>query len=161
MLNGIITPLSAHPLLTFCAFLLCFSNCFLFRVAILQSQKIKRGGSIGYKVWVWSDVLGGLHYYLMIKHHILWSAEIWGNSQVRSSRLQRMAGIKVIGIWMAAQSSQEIPNQTGFMLNNPQKNPVMSKCYWCHWVYLDSFGHQKDSAHLITAFQMHCVIIKK
>ena len=39
MLNGIITPLSAHPLLTFCARLLYFSkNASLFKMAICREQ---------------------------------------------------------------------------------------------------------------------------
>lgn len=96
----------------------------------LQSGKIKAGMKrVGHKVWVWSEVLGALHYYRRIKHHILWSGVIWGNSQVRSWRLQRMTGIKVIELWMGAQSSQEIPNRGGFMLlNNPHTKKKIWRC---------------------------------
>lgn len=44
---------------------------------------------------------------IIYQHHTLWSGVIWGNSKVRSSRPQMMAGIKVTGLWMAAQSLRE------------------------------------------------------
>lgn len=117
MLNGIITALSAPLLLTFCAFQ-SKKMLFVRGQRSAQQQKWRVGMPVGRTVWV----LGVLHYYQRIKHHILWSGVIWGNSQVRPMRLQSMAGIKVIVLWMRAQSSQEIPNRTGFMLvNNPQK----------------------------------------
>lgn len=49
----------------------------------------KKKKQVEHKIWVWSEVLGALHYYQRITHHILWSGAIWGNSQVRSWRLQR------------------------------------------------------------------------
>lgn len=159
MLNGIITPLSAQPLWLFVHFCCTLQNAFYLG---WQFEEPKNKGGLkrlGYKVWVWSEVLEHLHYYQGIKHHILWSGVIWGNSQVRSWRLQRMAGVKVIGLWMGAQSSQEIPNRGGFMpLKNPQKYLVMPKCFWCHWAAFGSSGHQTDSVDLITAFPMHCVM---
>lgn len=106
-----------------CISVVLFSKFFFFysiqHFFSFKSCKQRQERRVESKVWGFE----ALHYYQRIKHHILWSGVIFrrgGNSQVRSSRLQRMAGIKVIGIWMEAQSSQEIPNQAGNMsLNNP------------------------------------------
>lgn len=45
MLNGIITLLSAHPLLTFCAFLLYFIKMLFIRDGNLQEEGNKAEGS--------------------------------------------------------------------------------------------------------------------
>lgn len=54
MLNGIITPLSADPLLTFCASLFGFSKCFSFQMANYRAgeeSKLNKSGSAP-RFWV-------------------------------------------------------------------------------------------------------------
>lgn len=94
MLNGIIAPLSADPLLTFCAF-----SVILFKM--LLSEWNKSGSDP--RFWGLCTII----IIIIYQHHTLWSGVIWGNSKVRSSRPQMMAGIKVTGLWMAAQSLHE------------------------------------------------------
>lgn len=142
-LNGIITPLSGDPTLFFISeMLLCrLRICLSFNMAE-QGNKYGWAKQAGCKVWVWSELPEALLCYLRTRHRILWSGVIWGNSQVRSWWPQRMSGIKVIALWMGAQSLQEIPNRGCLtLLKEPLKDKsgdgkmlLISQCFiWLIW----------------------------
>lgn len=95
MLNGIITPLSARPSFDFLRI-----SVILFKMPL--SEWNKSGSDL--RFWGLCTIIIII---IIYQHHTLWSGVIWGNSKVRSSRPQMMAGIKVTGLWMAAQSLRE------------------------------------------------------
>lgn len=87
MLNGIITPLSADPLLTFCASLFDFSKCFSFQMANYRAGEESEaeqvrvcsevlGGWVGGCVWMVVVVVGGGSKQLsedQTSHTLMWS----------------------------------------------------------------------------------------
>lgn len=150
MLNGIIIPLSAPPL-TFWAFLLFLSKCFL----------PKKGNTTGWSSWIQSlGLIWAVHYYQSFEHQALWSEEIWGNSQVRSRDYR---GWLVSKRWVMNRSTVFAGNTKPGLVyasNYANKSRKTSghtspDCYWCHGAL---FGHQKDRGDFITAILIHRVM---
>lgn len=140
MLTGIITPLSARPLLTYCAFLMYFfPNPFFYSIQhffSFKSCKQRQERRVEYKVWG-SEAL---HYYQRIKHHILWSGVIfrrgetlkWGHQGYRGWLVSKWLGYEwkhslhrkyqtrlVTCLWIIQHKKKE------------KKNLATIKCYWC------------------------------
>lgn len=150
MLNGIITPLSARTLLTFsCVSLRLFKMLFYSTWQIAELEKRKRvcvgwrGGRSEWNIKSGSDVRfwGALRYYQRITHGILWSGAIWGNSRVRSQRLQRDGWNQSEWVMNGSTVFTWIHHSLVFPASKKKKKIWwFQNCYCCLWLCFSSFG---------------------
>lgn len=101
MLNGIITPLSARPLLTFCTFSVLLQKKKKKKAFYSgwQFAELKNKEGVGVSTKSGSDprFLGALHYYQRIKHHIFdleWFGGTleWGHPDYRGRMVSEWRG---------------------------------------------------------------------
>lgn len=168
MLTGIITPLSARPLLTYCAFLLYFfpNSFFFIQYSIFFLSKAANKGKRG----EWNPKSEALRLCTIIRGSNITFFDLewflggggtlkWGHQGYRGWLVSKWLGYEwkhslhrkyqtrlVTCLWIIQHKKRE------------KKNLATIKCYWCRQAVFGPFGHQKDSTDLITAFLMYCVI---
>lgn len=165
MLNGIITPLSARTLLTFsCVSLQLFKMLFYSTWQIAELEKRQRvcvgwrGGRSEWNIKSGSDVrFWGLCASIRGSHMAFFDLERFGGILEWGHGVYRgMAGIKVNGLWMAAQSSLEFTTVWYFLRRKRKKKrfgdskiaTVVSDFVFPHLAFGDE----------ITAFLRHFVM---
>lgn len=161
MLNGIITPLSAHPLLTFlCVSVVLFKNAFYSRWQFAERETKGRGCS-NWDTKSGSDTrFSGLCTIIRASNITFFDLEWfggtlqWGHSGNRRWLVSKWLGYE----WEHSPHRKYQTRVVWCFWIIHKKNLAMPKCYWCHYALFGSCGHEKDSGGLIAAFLMHRVM---